>query len=113
MTDRRERYVRQGQVAGQHKACAEYIQVTSRVGRNPKAPGFVCTVFNWARPRELSHYEQFEHFHATFYKHVEPLSVTPFSPGALQRGLAGLQVSLVRRRRPHHCAPPSGWVFTP
>ena len=61
-------------------------------------PGFVCTVFNWARPRDLSHYETFEHYHATFYKHVEPLSVTPFSPGALQRGLAGLLVSLVRLR---------------
>ena len=85
-------------VAGQPKACAEYIQATSRVGRNPKAPGLVCTVFNWARPRDLSHYETFEHYHATFYKHVEPLSVTPFSPGALQRGLAGLLVSLVRLR---------------
>jgi hypothetical protein len=86
-------------VAGQPKACAEYIQATSRVGRNPKAPGLVCTVFNWARPRDLSHYETFEHYHATFYKHVEPLSVTPFSPGALQRGLAGLLVALVRLRR--------------
>jgi hypothetical protein len=86
-------------VAGQPKACAEYIQATSRVGRNPKAPGLVCTVFNWARPRDLSHYETFEQYHATFYKHVEPLSVTPFSPGALQRGLAGLLVSLVRLRR--------------
>ncbi len=85
-------------VAGQPKACAEYIQATSRVGRNPKAPGLICTVFNWARPRDLSHYEAFEHYHSTFYKHVEPLSVTPFSPGALQRGLAGLLVSLVRLR---------------
>ena len=55
-------------------------------------------MFNWARPRDLSHYETFEHYHSTFYKHVEPLSVTPFSPGALQRGLAGLLVSLVRLR---------------
>jgi hypothetical protein len=55
-------------------------------------------VFNWARPRDLSHYETFEHYHATFYKQVEPLSVTPFSPGALHRGLAGLLVSLVRLR---------------
>jgi len=46
----------------------------------------------------MSHFETFEHYHATFYKHVEPLSVTPFSPGALQRGLAGLLVSLVRLR---------------
>lgn len=81
-------------VAGQPKATAEYIQATSRVGRT--FPGLVCTVFNWARPRDLSHYETFEHYHTTFYKHVEPLSVTPFSPGALQRGLAGLLVSLVR-----------------
>lgn len=83
-------------VAGQPKATAEYIQATSRVGRT--FPGLVCTVFNWARPRDLSHYETFEHYHTTFYKHVEPLSVTPFSPGALQRGLAGLLVSLVRLR---------------
>ena len=83
-------------VAGQPKATAEYIQATSRVGRT--FPGVVCTVFNWARPRDLSHYETFEHYHTTFYKHVEPLSVTPFSPGALQRGLAGLLVSLVRLR---------------
>lgn len=83
-------------VAGQPKATAEYIQATSRVGRT--FPGLVCTVFNWARPRDLSHYETFEHYHTTFYKHVEPLSVTPFSPGSLQRGLAGLLVSMVRLR---------------
>lgn len=83
-------------VAGQPKATAEYIQATSRVGRT--FPGLVCTVYNWARPRDMSHYETFEHYHATFYKHVEPLSVTPFSPGALQRGLAGLLVSMVRLR---------------
>ena len=83
-------------VAGQPKATAEYIQATSRIGRT--FPGLVCTVFNWARPRDLSHYEAFEHYHSTFYKHVEPLSVTPFSAGALQRGLAGLLLSMVRLR---------------
>lgn len=46
----------------------------------------------------MSHYETFEHYHSTFYKHVEPLSVTPFSPGALRRGLAGLLVSMIRLR---------------
>lgn len=83
-------------VAGQPKATTEYIQATSRVGRT--FPGLVFTVFNWARPRDMSHYETFAHYHATFYKHVEPLSVTPFAPGALQRGLAGLLVSMVRLR---------------
>lgn len=82
-------------VAGQPKTTAEYIQASSRVGR--KHPGLVCTVFNWARPRDLSHYESFEHYHATFYKHVEALSVTPFSAGATARGLAALLVSLIRQ----------------
>ncbi len=81
-------------VASQPKTTAEYIQATSRVGR--QHPGLVCTVYNWARPRDLSHYERFAHYHATFYQHVEALSVTPFSPGALQRGLSALLVSLVR-----------------
>ena len=80
--------------AGQPKTTAEYIQATSRVGR--KHPGLVCTVYNWARPRDLSHYETFENYHATFYKHVEALSVTPFSAGAMQRGLSALLVSLIR-----------------
>ncbi len=81
-------------VTGQPKTTAEYIQATSRVGRNH--PGLVCVVFNWARPRDLSHYEQFEHYHATFYQQVEALSVTPFAPRALDRGLAALLTSYVR-----------------
>ncbi len=81
-------------VAGQPKATAEYIQATSRVGR--AFPGIVCTVYNWARPRDLSHYERFEHYHATFYRQVEALSVTPFSPRALDRGLTGVLASLIR-----------------
>lgn len=81
-------------VNGQPKGTAEYIQATSRVGRS--FPGLVCTVLTWARPRDLSHYESFEHYHATFYKHVEAQSVTPFSPRALDRGLTGALVSLTR-----------------
>jgi hypothetical protein len=85
-------------VGGQPKATAEYIQATSRVGR--QHPGLVCTVYNWARPRDLSHYERFCHYHATFYQHVEALSVTPFSPRALDRGLSALLASLIRLREP-------------
>jgi hypothetical protein len=83
-------------LAGQPKTTAEYIQATSRVGRSQ--PGLVSTVYNWARPRDLSHYEKFEHYHTTFYKHVEALSVTPFSSGAIARGLTALLVSEVRLR---------------
>lgn len=81
-------------VNGQPKSTAEYIQATSRVGRS--FPGLVCTVLTWSRPRDLSHYETFEHYHATFYKHVEAQSVTPFAARALDRGLTGTMVSLMR-----------------
>ncbi|MCH4874752.1 DISARM system helicase DrmA [Pseudomonas sp. TMW22091] len=83
-------------VNGQPKGTAEYIQATSRVGR--QFPGLVCTVLTWARPRDLSHYETFEHYHATFYKHVEAQSVTPFSPRAMDRGLTGAMLSLIRAK---------------
>lgn len=82
--------------SGQPKTTSEYIQATSRIGR--RYPGLVFTVYNWARPRDLSHYETFEHYHATFYQHVEGLSVTPFSEGATYRGLSGLLVALLRLR---------------
>jgi hypothetical protein len=85
-------------VGGQPKTTAEYIQATSRVGR--KHPGLVLTVYNWARPRDLSHYERFEHYHATFYRHVESLSLTPFARGAIERGLTALLVALVREAGP-------------
>lgn len=84
-------------VNGQPKSTAEYIQATSRVGRF--FPGLVCTVLTWSRPRDLSHYETFEHYHATFYKHVEAQSVTPFAPRALDRGLTGTMVSWLRLAR--------------
>ena len=81
-------------VNGQPKNTAEYIQATSRVGRS--FPGLVCTVLTWSRPRDFSHYETFEHYHATFYKHVEAQSVTPFASRALDRGLTGAMVSMIR-----------------
>ncbi|WP_176087280.1 DISARM system helicase DrmA [Virgibacillus dokdonensis] len=81
-------------VNGQPKGTAEYIQSTSRVGRS--SPGLVFSVLTWSRPRDISHYETFEHYHSSFYKHVEAQSVTPFAPRALDRGLTGTIVSHIR-----------------
>jgi Helicase conserved C-terminal domain len=85
-------------VSGQPKTTAEYIQATSRVGR--VYPGLVVEVYNWVRPRDTSHYEQFIHYHDTFYRHVEATSVTPFSARARDRALPGVLVSYLRLNDP-------------
>ena len=81
-------------VAGQSKTNAEYIQATSRVGRNN--PGLVFTVFNASRSRDRSHYEQFSRYHSALYRYVEATSLTPFSDRARDRGLQALFVILCR-----------------
>lgn len=84
-------------VVGQPKNTAEYIQASSRLGRDSsRRPGLVVSLGNWARPRDLAHFEQFRHYHETFYAQVEALSVTPFSQTSLERGIDGLLVSAAR-----------------
>jgi hypothetical protein len=83
-------------IFGQPKTSAEYIQTSSRVGRNPSLPGLIVTILNVSRPRDRSHYERFAAYHDTFYRSVEATSVTPFSPRALDRGLAAAVVALAR-----------------
>jgi hypothetical protein len=56
----------------------------------------VLALGNWARPRDLAHFEQFRHYHETFYSQVEALSVTPFSATSIERGLDGVLVSAAR-----------------
>jgi len=81
-------------VTGQPKTTSEYIQATSRVGRN--YPGLVVTCLNSARPRDRSHYERFCAYHASFYRNVEATSVTPFSLQTLDRGMVGTLISMLR-----------------
>jgi hypothetical protein len=83
-------------VAGQPKSTSEYIQATSRVGREREKPGLVVVVFNLHKPRDRSHFEHFQSYHEAFYRNVEATSVTPFSGPALERGLAGTLVALTR-----------------
>ena len=94
-------------VVGQPKTHAEYIQATSRVGRDDKRPGLVVTLLNVHKPRDRSHYERFRHYHETFYRSVEVPSVTPFSARALDRGLAGALVGLARHSQ-SALTPPTG-----
>ena len=83
-------------VVGQPKNTAEYIQASSRVGRDARKPGLVVSLANWSRPRDMSHFESFRHYHETFYAQVEALSVTPYSDTAMERGLTGMLVSAIR-----------------
>ena len=84
-------------VNGQPKSMSEYIQATSRVGRNV-IPGLVVTCYNAGRPRDRSHFEAFRTWHATLYREVEATSVTPFAPRARDRALHAALVALARHR---------------
>ena len=81
-------------VHGQPRTTAEYIQSTSRVGR--EFPGLVLTVYNHLKSKDRSIFEQFNSYHQALYKFVEGVSITPFSRGAIARALPAVFISLVR-----------------
>lgn len=87
-------------VQNQPKSAAEYIQATSRVGRDDKRPGLVAVILNMHRARDRAHYEDFEAYHQAFYRAVEATSVTPSASGALDRALGAVFAGLVRHLDP-------------
>ena len=82
---------------GQPKNIAEYIQASSRVGRDDK--GIVINLLDANRSREKSYFENYVAFHNAYYKFVEPLSVTPFTEIALDKALASLLICFVRHKK--------------
>jgi hypothetical protein len=82
-------------VNAQPKTLSEYIQATSRVGRE-QVPGIVITTYNSMRARDRSHFETFETWHRSLYRDVEATSVTPFAPRAQDKALHAVLAALVR-----------------
>ena len=80
----------------QPKSTAEYIQATSRIGRNSKKPGLIFTVYNTARARDMSHFEQFKSYHSKIYSKVEAVSLTPYSIRVRDRALAAIFIAYIR-----------------
>jgi len=85
-------------INGMPRNTAEYIQASSRVGR--KENGLVFTLFGPALSRDKSIYEHFMPYHRTFYKNVEPVSVTPFTENTIKRLLPTMVVAYVRHKIP-------------
>lgn len=83
-------------LVGQPKLTSEYIQASSRIGRT--YPGVAFVLYDGAKSRDRSHYEQFRSYHESFYKFVEPTSATPFSKPARDRALHAVMVSLMRHK---------------
>ena len=81
-------------VNGQPLTTAEYIQATSRVGR-AEVPGLIVANYYRHQARSLSHYESFHPYHESFYRFVEPSSVTPYTYQVRTRALhAALVIAL-------------------
>lgn len=87
-------------VMGQPKSSSQYIQVTGRVGRNLDSPGLVVVVLSPHSVRDRSHFESFRSTHERLYASVESVSVTPFTPQALERTCAGALTALYRSLLP-------------
>ena len=82
-------------VNGQPLTTAEYIQASSRVGRG-EVPGLVFANYYRNQARSLSHYENFRPYHESFYRFVEPSSVTPYTYQVRSRALHAALVIVLR-----------------
>ena len=97
-------------INGQPLTTAEYIQASSRVGRD-EVPGLVVANYYRHQARSLSHYENFRAYHDSFYRFVEPSSVTPFTYQVRTRALHAALAIAVRHACDHLLANTSAGDF--
>ena len=81
-------------MTSQPKTTGDYIQATGRIGRDNG--GLIVTFFKSGRPRDLNHYELFSSYHSRIHLDIEPVSISPFSKGALDKGFGPSMVAFLR-----------------
>lgn len=81
-------------MVGQPRSTSEYIQSSSRVARTTF--GLVLNLFNPKRIRELSLFENYIPFHKTYYKSVEPLSITPLTESTINHKIINNMIKIYR-----------------
>jgi hypothetical protein len=78
---------------GMPRETAEYIQTSSRVGRDHHGLVFVC--FNPLRERDQSHYHFFTKYHEYLDRLVEPVPVNRWSKFSVRRTIPGLFMAIL------------------
>lgn len=78
---------------GMPRQTAEYIQTSSRVGRDH--PGLVFVCFNPARERDHSHYHFFTKYHEYLDRLVEPVPINRWSKFSIRRTIPGLFMAIL------------------
>ncbi len=84
-------------VHGQPKSASQYIQAVGRIGRS--RAGLAVVFFRVSKPRDLNHYEYFTGYHRKLPIAVEPITVKPLAPKALDRTLGPLLAIFIRNWR--------------
>ncbi len=78
---------------GMPRQTAEYIQASSRAGRDH--PGIIIICFNPARERDHSHYQLFPKYHEYLDRLVEPVPINRWSKFSIQRTIPGLFMGIL------------------
>jgi len=93
-------------VHGQPKSASQYIQAVGRIGRS--RAGLAVVFFRVSKPRDLNHYEYFTGYHRKLPVAVEPITVKPLAPKALEKTIGGLLAIIVRNWRNERIQLPQG-----